>query len=147
MFNLGGPTAAYTPDQTLALDPTYVDTFSTQWAEVAYFLLQTGTTDDPTGATPTGNPLFGLYRAQHLLVPKTDTANELDSSKLTNNSHLETYQTTLNSYLLNNGYYAGVSCFLGGAPDNQLVFNSPADVANSTATFAVNGVTVRTTGM
>jgi prepilin-type N-terminal cleavage/methylation domain-containing protein len=153
-FNPGAPTTtAYIPDPTLMVDINNpFDTYSSQWAEVAYFLLVTGTTDDPTNPGATGNPLFGLYRAQHLLVPKTDTANEPDATKQTNNVDMETLNTTLNNLFLNSPYfYAGVSCN-PGAPlaTGQLIFNAPLNVADTSSTnpaWTINGVTVRTQGM
>ena len=156
MFNfnpLAPTTAAYLPDPTLPIDPNNpFDTYSSQWAEVAYFLLVTGTTDDPTNPGATGNPLFGLYRAQHLLVPKTDTANEPDATKQTNNVDMETLNTTLNNLLLNSPYfYAGVSCN-PSAPlaTGQLLFNAPlnvADTKDTTPASTINGVPFRTQGM
>src|SRR5262249_19889778 len=136
-FNPGAPTtAAYIPDPTLMIDPNNAfDTYSSQWAEVAYFLLVTGTTDDPTNpGFPTGNPLFGLYRAQHLLVPRTDTANEPDATKQTNNVDMETLNTTLNNLFLNSPYfYAGVSCNPGNPlATGQLIFNAPLNFADTT---------------
>jgi prepilin-type N-terminal cleavage/methylation domain-containing protein len=141
--------ANYVADPTLPLDPTFADTYSSHWAEVAYFLLLTGTTDDPTNpGVGTGNPLFGLYRAQHLLVPRTDTANQLDSTKQPND---ETLGTTQNTYLINSPYYyAGVSCN-PGAPlaTGQLNFNAPLNVADTTTqnAWTINGVPFRTQGM
>lgn len=147
LFNPGQPNAPYTPDPTLALQPGVFDTYAGQWAEVAYFLIPTGSTD-PTF----GTPLFGLYRAQHLLVPNTTTANKLDTDKQTTNTDLETYQTTLNTLLTQNFYYSGVSCFpRNNPPNNTLYFNSPEDVANQAVTrVAPNpppNVVVRTQGM
>lgn len=142
--------ANYTPDPTLAIDPNNpFDTYSSQWAEVAYFLLVTGTTEDPTNpGFGAGNPLFGLYRAQHLLVPRTDTANQLDSTKPPND---ETLGTTQNTYLINSPYYyAGVSCN-PGAPlaTGQLNFNAPLNVADTTTqnAWTINNVPFRTQGM
>src|SRR5262249_7515788 len=89
--------------------------------------------------------------AQHLLVPRNDTANESDTLKQTNNVDIETYQTTLNTLLQNSPYfYAGVSCNPGGPPDNQLNFNAPLNVADTTSkvpAWTINGVTLRTQGM
>jgi Prokaryotic N-terminal methylation motif len=148
LFNPGGPPfwATSKPLQDPNTGNMLPDTYSSQWAEVAYFLLLTGTTDDPTNpGVGTGNPLFGLYRAQYLLVPKNDLANQLDSTKPAGD---DTIQTTQNTFLTNNYYYAGISCF----PNNvtgQLVFNSPADLADATVTAQIpnGGTTVRTAGM
>jgi prepilin-type N-terminal cleavage/methylation domain-containing protein len=48
--------------------------FRSQWAEIAYFLVQTGTTEEPLNPNGgSGTPLYGLYRAQFGLV--TDNTN------------------------------------------------------------------------
>lgn len=55
-----------------ALFRTQPNVYTSQWAEVAYFLVRTGTTVNPTdtGPPPVGStPLYSLYRAQYLAVP------------------------------------------------------------------------------
>ncbi len=99
--------------------------FSSQWAEVAYFLVQTGTTEDVGNPAAGGQPLFGLYRAQRLLVPSTLEANLSDTSPI---KGADVKGTTPNASYP--GFYAGISCNPGPAPDFQLQFNSPDDVAD-----------------
>ena len=54
--------------------------YQQRWAEVAYFLVPTGTTLNPAGATLPGGdgstPLFALYRCQYVVLPRTDVANK-----------------------------------------------------------------------
>jgi type II secretory pathway pseudopilin PulG len=147
LFNPGGPTGPYTPDFTLNLVGT--DAYASQWAEVQYFLIKTGTSDEPTNpAGTTGTPLYGLYRSQYLLVPNNSEANMADTDP---SKDAATKGTTPNSYLTGQYLYSGISCYQGAAPGNQLVFNSPADVADTTATVTFpttpNATTVRTAGM
>lgn len=48
-------------------------TYSSQWAEVAYYLVRAGTTDDPEDPNATtGTPLYSLYRVQRVVVPRND---------------------------------------------------------------------------
>ena len=105
------------------------DTFASQWAEVYYFLMRTGSTDDPTNPNSTlGAPLFGLFRAHYLLVPNPKEADE-DTNDAVN--HPDVYQTTLASMLPD--FYSGISCnpFVPAkVPQNRLDFNSAADVAD-----------------
>jgi prepilin-type N-terminal cleavage/methylation domain-containing protein len=120
LFNGGGPfpgPLASWPFQPPV--PPNPDTYSSQWAEVAYYLVMTGTTDEPDNpASTTGVPLFSLYRSQYLLVPHNAHANSTTDG--TTNSPLLTSQ----------GYYSGISCFdLNG---KTLYFNSPGDVADTT---------------
>jgi prepilin-type N-terminal cleavage/methylation domain-containing protein len=50
--------------------------YTSQWAEVAYFLVQTGTTAQPSNpAAPIGTPLYALYRVERLLVPDNTLVN------------------------------------------------------------------------
>jgi prepilin-type N-terminal cleavage/methylation domain-containing protein len=90
------------------------DTYASQWAEIAYFLWQTGVTEE-------GVPLYGLYRAQYLLVPNAQDANN------------ETNTMTANDWLLKNSRYLGISCHPGPGASPKLVFNSPEDVADPEA--------------
>jgi len=98
-------------------DSTYQQpgTYSSQWAEIAYFLVLTGWTSDPDNpAANQGTPLFALYRVERIVVPRNDQlqgvvpVNQLQS-------------------------YATFSC----QPDDPnpnlakfLVFNTPEDLAN-----------------
>ena len=80
--------------------------YSSQWAEVVYYLKRVGSTEEPNNPKSTlGTPTFGLYRAQFVMAP---TAANLSTA----NSNLSTY--------------AGMSCNLG--PVN-VAFYSPADAA------------------
>lgn len=92
-------------------------TYNAQWAEVAWYLARTGTTDEPLNpASSLGTPLYALYRAHYLLVPNNGPANANING------------TTLNATI---GAYLGVSCFQRPAPGTTLYFNSPADVTTS----------------
>jgi prepilin-type N-terminal cleavage/methylation domain-containing protein len=141
MFNPGGPLTPYVGDPNLALDPSRIDTFASQWAEVVYFLWKTGTTDEPENPfSTTGTPLFALYRAQYLLVPNTTEAN--------NPTGPDVSGTTPNSSLTQAPhFYSGISCNPRPAPDNTLLFNSPDDLANTTSTFTATPIPPSTVQM
>lgn len=48
--------------------------YNSQWAEVLYYLVQTGTTEEPNNpASVNGTPTFGLFRAQFGMVPEKTT--------------------------------------------------------------------------
>ena len=120
-----------------------ISTYSSQWAEVAYFLvaIPDGTLAT-TPAGPLGLPLFDLYRSELLIVPDNANLNwalspapgapitppPLASSRLTNTGPIpppDPYQTL----------YAAMSCKpdpLSPDPANPtLYFNNPSDVNNN----------------
>jgi prepilin-type N-terminal cleavage/methylation domain-containing protein len=54
---------------TLA-QPINTGFYNSQWAEVVYYLVQAGSTEEPNNPASTiGTPTFGLYRAQYVMVP------------------------------------------------------------------------------
>ncbi len=91
--------------------------FNSQWAEVYYFLVRTGTTDNPTDITSQGTAtnLYALYRAQYLLVPNPIAANNLPVPNPNAGNPPP------------NSSYANVSWTSNGG---NLVFNAPEDVAS-----------------
>src|SRR5262249_29844426 len=70
-------------ENNATMNATMGSTFSSPWAEVAWFLLPQGSTIEPKKAdtsnfgaypnAPLGAPLYGLYRAQSVVA--ADTAN------------------------------------------------------------------------
>ena len=109
---LGGPTGFY----------------SSQWAEVLYYLVRTGSTEEPNNpGSLLGTPIYGLYRAQFVMVP--DGANV--STLYTTNPVPPIPVTTVpNQVLLSQTTFAGMSCYpvtTGGT--TALTFFSPADAA------------------
>ena len=56
------PAATLAPPYTGA--PSSQAFYNSQWAEVVYFLVQTGSTEEPNNpASKIGTPTYGLYRA------------------------------------------------------------------------------------
>jgi prepilin-type N-terminal cleavage/methylation domain-containing protein len=94
--------------------------YTSQWVEVAYFLVRSGSTSDPNDPTNNaGTPLYSLYRIERLVVPRND--NLLNLIPFT---QLSTY--------------AAFSC----QPDNPnpqkaqwLVFNTPENLAAGQRSF------------
>jgi prepilin-type N-terminal cleavage/methylation domain-containing protein len=104
-------------ESTLALPYPASNNYSSQWAEVIYYLVQntnipgaeqTALTNTPGVGTPT--PLYSLYRAQFILPPDSTILN--GTAKIAN-AEFSAYQ--------------GISCQPGNS--GTLVFNSPSDVA------------------
>jgi len=89
--------------------------FRSQWAEIAYFTVPTGTTVDISDSSLSsgGTPLRSLYRAEYLLVPNTSDVNNPSN------------QTDAPAGFNPIDFNANVSCLLSGA---KVLFNSPADV-------------------
>jgi len=84
--------------------------YSSQWAEVIYYLEQTGTTEEPNNPTsPFGTPIFSLKRAQFVMVPDSTNVNQVPTIP---GANLPTFQT--------------MSCT---APGSALTFYSPSDAA------------------
>ncbi len=83
--------------------------YGSQWAEVLYYLVRIGSTEEPSNPASTmGTPTFALYRAQFVMVPNGTNL----AGKFGNGLELTTFQ--------------GLSC---NPSAGGLVFNSPADVA------------------
>jgi hypothetical protein len=109
-------------------------TYSSQWAEVVYFLVQTGTTEEPNKVDSTiGTPLFKLYRAQFVMPPD---ATQLNAALAANANANGLAQTT----------FAGMSC----RGTNFLRFYDPALAAGGArmipdlAAFDTNDSRIRT---
>lgn len=98
--------------------------YSSQWAEVLYYLVQTGSTEEPENpASILGTPTFALYRAQFVMVP--------------NGTYVSSLYTTAGGYSNANLDALSVSTFSGlscnrvptGGGNSALQFFSPADAA------------------
>jgi hypothetical protein len=113
-----------------SVDPTAMQlTYCSQWAEVLWYLLPSGTTDEPTNpVATTGTPLYSLYRAQYLLVPYNAPANNNKNLPPAPATNITIKETTESKYL---DAYGGVSCFPDPTNLKYLYFCSPADVTNS----------------
>src|SRR5207244_590745 len=59
--------------------------FNSPWAEVGYFLVQTGSTIEPNNASSTqGTPIYALCRVQYVVVPdntRVNSTNPVDFSQ------------------------------------------------------------------
>ncbi len=98
------PYATLTPQYT-GSSPAY---YSSQWAEVIYFMVQSGSTEEPNNpSSQIGTPTFELYRAQFVMVPDGTTV----STVIPNGSLAA---------------FGGLSCNPG---KTSLTFYSPADAA------------------
>lgn len=95
-------------------------TYTSPWAEVAYFLVPQGTTTEPHNpAASSGTPLFSLYRTQKVVVPENVGINA---------QGIPAAQYSL---------YNEISCEPNPNNPNVLYFNSPADLARSTTYRAI----------
>lgn len=73
--NLDPATYFNQPSDARQQNPLF-NTYSSQWAEIAYYTVKIGTTDEPNNpAGATGTPLYALYRAQRVVVPRSDQLN------------------------------------------------------------------------
>lgn len=116
----------FPPDSRYQESP---NSYSSQWAEVAYFLV-------PNGALAGGSsqsPLFSLYRRQRLAVPDNTALNW---------GHAAIRVANANEGRLRFAQHSGISC---GKADptpnkypNQLYFNSPTDLTVPERRFGMN---------
>jgi prepilin-type N-terminal cleavage/methylation domain-containing protein len=91
--------------------------YASQWCEVLYYLIQTGTTEAQTDPTSLlGTPTFGLYRAQFVMVPESKAVSGQPNFPPGGNP-LGLAATT----------FAAMSCNPG--PNNKLKFYSPTEAA------------------
>jgi hypothetical protein len=104
---------------------TATQQFCSPWAEVAYFLVKTGTTVAPNDPNSTiGTPLFALYRAQYVVVS--------DNTRV-NFGSLAVAVAALNQY-------QEVSCAGSSLNPGKLYFYSPSDLTDYTKRrFNVSG--------
>jgi prepilin-type N-terminal cleavage/methylation domain-containing protein len=111
--------AANAANAQLAADATMSGgtTFNSQWAEIAYFLIVQGTTEEPLNPTGAGQALYGLYRAQFLVVT--------DSTNLNINP---AYTGLANAALTLSSNFGGVACNVAGT---NIVFFTPNDLAKN----------------
>jgi hypothetical protein len=114
------PPASAPADATLTvypIPPSNPGFFRSQWAEVAYFLALTGTTEEPLNPNgTTGTQLFGLYRAQFVAVTEATNINALIPNS-------------------NASGFPGIACVAGAG---NLVFYTPKDFAKGAATRTFN---------
>lgn len=95
--------------------------YGSQWAEVLYYLVRTGSTEEPNNpASIIGTPTFALYRAQFVMVP--------DSTNLVNK--IGNVQFPI---------FGGMSCYPG--TNGFLTFYSPQDAALPTNNRTFNPAT------
>jgi prepilin-type N-terminal cleavage/methylation domain-containing protein len=87
--------------------------YSSQWAEVLYFLVRTGSTEEPNNPASTlGTPTYALYRAQFVMVP--------DGTYVSGQFN--------NALGLERSTFASLSCN-PNPEDGKLAFYSPADAS------------------
>jgi hypothetical protein len=122
-YNLNQAAAGDATLTQYPVPPTTPGFFRSQWAEVAYFLVQTGTTEEPLNPnSTTGTQLFGLYRAQFVGV---------------------TEATNINGQIANGNAsgFTGIACVAGGT---GLVFYTPKDLAKGPNTRTFNPANLTT---
>lgn len=91
--------------------------YTSQWAEVVYYLKRTGSTEEPNNpASVLGTPTFGLYRAQFVMVPDSTYVSAATYSA---NAAFSTFR--------------GISCNTSPASAAQINFFSPSDAASYVA--------------
>jgi prepilin-type N-terminal cleavage/methylation domain-containing protein len=109
-----GISSANLPYSTLTTPYTFPNTtgfYSSQWAEVLYYLFRSGSTEEPNNPASTlGTPTFSLYRAQFVMVPDPTSVSTLFP----------------NALALQTSTFSGMSCNPGAT---KLTFFSPADAA------------------
>ena len=102
--------------------------YNSQWAEVLYYLVQTGTTEEPNIPTSTnGTPTFSLYRAQFGMVPDATSVNGKFVSGL---------EGTTFAQLSCNASAGGVEFY---TPTDAAKIGAPKRMLPDLATFSVTG--------
>jgi prepilin-type N-terminal cleavage/methylation domain-containing protein len=96
--------------------------YASQWAEVLYFLVRTGSTEQPNDPASTlGTKTYALYRAQFVMVPDGTNVNDLYKNP--------TY-TSADIVALSQSTFSGLSCNPNKQPGaTALTFYSPEDAA------------------
>ena len=117
-------------DPSIAGAPT--SDFTSQWAEIAWFMRPNGQT------TANGTNLYTLYRRQRVVVPNPTTGGTTNL----NYPGLRPYRTLYNGDLTTNNNYLGISCREGGINNNKLLFNSPSDLTVPQFRFSMTPTSV-----
>jgi prepilin-type N-terminal cleavage/methylation domain-containing protein len=95
------------------------NTYNSQWAEVAYVLVRTGSTTEPNVPTSTlGTPLYALYRLQRIVIADNSTVNFTAGS-------------TVPGTAANRTAYAQLSVRPAGVAAGVLQFNTPSDLTTA----------------
>jgi hypothetical protein len=102
--------------------------YSSQWAEVVYFLVQTGSTEEPNNPKSTiGTPTYGLYRAQFVMVPNGTNVNSLFTVANGYPAVPPSVVNHPNQVALSQQVFAGLSTT--NPSGTNVLFNSPDDAA------------------
>lgn len=100
--------------------------YGSQWSEVLYYLVRTGSTEEPSNPTSVqGTPTFSLIRAQFVMVPNGTNVSDLYATPAYTSGQISTLSQTT---------FQGMSCnpvTSGGV--TSLKFFSPADAATQGA--------------
>lgn len=120
--NVGGQ-----PFDGMFINPSSA-TYASQWAEIGYYLVQSGTTAAPEAAAQglplaslPGTQLFSLYRCQFVGVPNNANVNNQEN------------------YAANAASYGAISC--QSDSNGKVYFNTPNDWAGGTRRFQPNTAT------
>jgi prepilin-type N-terminal cleavage/methylation domain-containing protein len=120
--------------------------YSSQWAEVIYYLKRTGSTEEPNNPNSSlGTPTYGLYRAQFVMVPDATNVTGIYSTtglELTTFKALSCDKSNANPLLINFFSPADAASFVAG--QTPVVKRVVPVVSNFTPQAAsLNNVTAR----
>jgi type II secretory pathway component PulJ len=113
--------------------PYHSYVYHSNWAEIAYFLVETGTTLTPGKTGTGGTKLYALYRCQFLVFPNT---------KLDQSATVRAPNTKAAVGNMRIQYFPNFSCNPLPAPPNAFEFYSPTDLAGSKVRRAFNPATL-----
>lgn len=116
-------TTPYVPGTVV--NPNTLGFYSSQWAEVYYYLARTGSTEEPSNpASKLGTPIYSLYRAQFVMVPDGTVVNTANLAA----PFPSRFTWPASAYTT----FQGLSTSASVAPPGLMNLNSPLDAANST---------------
>jgi hypothetical protein len=99
--------------------------YSSQWAEAIYYLVPTGSTEEPNNAlSKLGTPTFSLFRAQFIMVPDSTNVNDLTKVSI--------------PLAANVAGFSGLSITSNPGNGLMMAFNSPTNAANGSLGRAIN---------
>jgi hypothetical protein len=135
-FNNMPDTTLTLPHANVNLNANTTSFYSSQWAEVVYYLKLQGSTEEPTFAgSKIGTPIFGLYRAQFVMVPDgTKLRTPTPGAPAANTNQFVNQANPANINIWNATTFAQLSTAVvnTGTPVNpqwQLQFLSPSEAA------------------
>ncbi|MBI3409449.1 MAG: prepilin-type N-terminal cleavage/methylation domain-containing protein [Planctomycetes bacterium] len=136
-LNLLGVQTNYFNQSSDSLFQDQAGTYTSPWAEIAYFVIKTGSTVEPLNPLSNiGTPIYALYRSQYLITPDNTAVNNVSPP----------FPDTVNDAGgVAFGSYENIACTYLASDATKLYFSNPADAAEAPPVLGTPGVQFKRT--